>query len=334
LGSLAGPVGNALSEIVIGTANTVKQGGNKSQVTDEVESFTQEFREVAEVFQKEKKPLLIFVDDLDRCTPVEALDLIDDVKIYLTSQVPIVFVVALDRRTLSMGMRAKYGADVEISVDDYLQKIFSYTVSMPNFTSVQTVVANTLSTFKNKDPDIDLEGIAVQTMNDCGLQNLRSLKRVVRRWAFLTPSNINNFLREAGLPDTGRVECDVQKLAGFCLYLSLLSELYPDFYDSLIGINWRDTGSIPSPDGQAPKGRVTEVYKRYLRLMQFKGIKGDLDAEAERLMNSDAKLRKIVEGLCKSSFLSSKDAEIVEHGYVKCTPTIIESIRLGIPLIK
>ena len=74
--------------------------------------------------------VVIFVDDLDRCLPETALELLESMKVLFA--VPgCVFVAALDQEVVQTAITIKYGADSEISAADYIKKIFQVPFTLP-----------------------------------------------------------------------------------------------------------------------------------------------------------------------------------------------------------
>lgn len=73
-----------------------------------IREFQQDFRLVVEsVTQNGKWPLAIFVDDLDRCKPDKAAEVIEAVNLLLDSEYCI-FVIGMDSSVLSRSIQAKY----------------------------------------------------------------------------------------------------------------------------------------------------------------------------------------------------------------------------------
>ena len=67
-----------------------------------------EFKSILlELFSNEARRVFVFVDDLDRCMPDAALDLLEAIKIFLPST-PCVFVVAADEALIGQGLRIRF----------------------------------------------------------------------------------------------------------------------------------------------------------------------------------------------------------------------------------
>lgn len=88
------------------------------------------FKEVLEKFctLQKNKPVIIFVDELDRCKPTFALAFLERLKHYFN--IPnLVFVLLLNQKSLCDTIKKTYGQ--EIDADEYLQKFISITTSFP-----------------------------------------------------------------------------------------------------------------------------------------------------------------------------------------------------------
>lgn len=106
-----------------------------------MEQFEEAFANaVQEILGKEGR-LVVFVDDLDRCLPEKAVEVLEAIKLFL--DVPgTVFVLGMDRRVIERGIEARYGAhfrgqgapsgaEFPISGGEYLQKIVQIPFFLP-----------------------------------------------------------------------------------------------------------------------------------------------------------------------------------------------------------
>jgi hypothetical protein len=76
-----------------------------------------------------KKPLVIVIDELDRCRPDFALDLLEVVKHFFA--VPYVhFIFGVNLEALENSVKSRYGSEIDAST--YLQKFVSFTLSLPD----------------------------------------------------------------------------------------------------------------------------------------------------------------------------------------------------------
>lgn len=79
-----------------------------------------------------KKPLFIFIDELDRCRPLYAIELLERIK-HLFGVPGIVFVIATDTEQLKHSVNAIYGSGFDSNT--YLRRFFdqSYTLTLPDY---------------------------------------------------------------------------------------------------------------------------------------------------------------------------------------------------------
>lgn len=73
-------------------------------------------------------PLVVLIDELDRCRPTYAIELLETAK-HLFSVDRIVFVLCLDRTQLAHSVKAVYGS--EFGADDYLRRFFDIDYRLP-----------------------------------------------------------------------------------------------------------------------------------------------------------------------------------------------------------
>lgn len=108
-----------------------------------VESFRRTLEELAKQItdtseEGEKKPLVLFIDELDRCRPTFAIRVLEIVK-HFFSVSGIAFVLALDREQLGHSIRTQYGEGMDVS--GYLRRFFDVEVNLPQGSVKQFVSA-------------------------------------------------------------------------------------------------------------------------------------------------------------------------------------------------
>lgn len=92
-----------------------------------VDDFTAEFQGVLEVVYR-KNPLVVIIDDLDRCLPEQTLQIIETVKLIL-DEPGCVFLLAVDREVIEHAIRVKY-KDLP-SVGELGETFFEKIVQLP-----------------------------------------------------------------------------------------------------------------------------------------------------------------------------------------------------------
>jgi len=132
-----------LDETILDTTDTVKDASKEtSEIVDKY------IGERLEAFKKDKcalvgfkdsiksvaeglpngGPLIFIIDELDRCKPTFALEVIERIK-HVFSVPKVVFVLVMNRRQLEEVIRIRYGQGVEAS--QYLQKFIHLWVELP-----------------------------------------------------------------------------------------------------------------------------------------------------------------------------------------------------------
>lgn len=105
------------------------------------------YRMLAEAIEKlsagGRRRVVIFIDDLDRCLPANALDVLESMKLFFDVE-GCVFVVGLDREIAEKAVAVKYRsiagkkpAEPSISGSDYVKKLFQVPFTLPPITADQ-----------------------------------------------------------------------------------------------------------------------------------------------------------------------------------------------------
>lgn len=96
-----------------------------------VDDFTAEFQGVLEVVYR-KNPLVVIIDDLDRCLPEQTLQIIETVKLVL-DEPGCVFLLAVDREVIEHAIRVKYKDLPSVAElgETFFEKIVQLPYSLP-----------------------------------------------------------------------------------------------------------------------------------------------------------------------------------------------------------
>ena len=99
----------------------------KKAVTD----FRSTLHEIAQEVTKTSKdrPLVVVIDELDRCRPTYAIALLEAAK-HLFSVRHVVFVLAINREQLAHSIRSQYGSDFD--AETYLRRFIDVSVRLPD----------------------------------------------------------------------------------------------------------------------------------------------------------------------------------------------------------
>ena len=89
---------------------------------DFINKFEATFDRLVGEFVGQDGRLVVFVDDLDRCLPENAIEVLEAIKLYLDRS-RVTFVVAADRAIVEEGIRHRYRDNRNLSAKEYLEKI-------------------------------------------------------------------------------------------------------------------------------------------------------------------------------------------------------------------
>lgn len=92
----------------------------------------QDFKDALSAFVQstnQDKPLVIFIDELDRCRPDYAVEVLEAVK-HLFNIDGIVFVLSIDKKHLASSIKGYYGSE-HINTDEYLRRFIDLEYTLP-----------------------------------------------------------------------------------------------------------------------------------------------------------------------------------------------------------
>ncbi len=131
--------------------NAILRKEKNEAVRERIKSVKQFQQTLGDLFIQKagKKRICVFVDDLDRCMPDAALDLLEAIKIFL-GEAPCIFIVAADEHLIGQGLLLRFreliGPDTPIHVQSlyaqkgqqYFEKIIQLRICIPARTPEQT----------------------------------------------------------------------------------------------------------------------------------------------------------------------------------------------------
>ena len=132
------------------TKNVVAAFNKESELFD---SFHDELTEAVKLLQDDnadrqsndttRSSLVIFIDELDRCRPTFAVQLLERIKHFF--DIPnIVFVLSLDKNQIEASIKAVYGAEIDAA--EYLRRFFNLEFRIP-VSDTQHYISNLLTRF-------------------------------------------------------------------------------------------------------------------------------------------------------------------------------------------
>ena len=246
---------NLLGVLKAATGLTVKldnqQQGNKSPLEAYLEqratkdNFKDQLGQLSqEVARETGHPLVFIVDELDRCRPTFAIELLERVK-HIFDVSHIVFVFGLNRDELSKSLSSVYG---DINTDVYLRRFFDFEFNLPEAAS-QTFTTQLIDRFRIADVFQQLAAAAPHRAHLSDYHNHRTV--FPKLWAALNLS-----LRDIdyGIRLLALLARNVP--AGAFTHPFLLAVLIamkfkmPEFYRSLISGDFRTSEIMNYIDGE------------------------------------------------------------------------------------
>ena len=122
-------------EIGQALASYAEERLSKYQATkDSVKAFKKSLKEIACELMKPRdgqpgRPLVVIIDELDRCRPSYAVELLEVAKHFFAVD-NIIFVLAVNRSQLARSIRALYGSDFD--AEGYLRRFFDLDFQLPD----------------------------------------------------------------------------------------------------------------------------------------------------------------------------------------------------------
>lgn len=107
-----------------------KQIANYEQSKQSLKDFREALEEFAASLnnKKNKKPLVIIIDELDRCRPTFAIEVLEKTKHFFNVK-NVVFVMGVDKQQLGSSFKAVYGEGLDVK--GYLRRFFDFDYMLP-----------------------------------------------------------------------------------------------------------------------------------------------------------------------------------------------------------
>ena len=150
--SLSLATGGALSAADI-TAGAEQLAATNADYYRELNRFELDFAAAVSDYLPPEGRLFVFIDDLDRCTPTAAVNVLEALKLF-TGNARCVFVLGMDYDLLVQVVAGKFGGDVTVNGAAYLEKIIQLPFFLPeiNFAAIRQSVAAHVTNLADHDP--------------------------------------------------------------------------------------------------------------------------------------------------------------------------------------
>jgi hypothetical protein len=168
-----------------------------------------------------RRLLVVFIDDLDRCSPTSVLQVFEGMKLYLNAS-GFIFVIGYDKQIISRAISSELGYQDEATALDYLEKIvqFSYGITPPTDNSAQALIHDYLTA-------ANIGGLVESSERNFVIDRSGRNPRRIKRF-------INNFVLAYQLDEEWR------DIGAEALLRSLILQMYyPEAMESI----WRRRGA-------------------------------------------------------------------------------------------
>jgi Cdc6-like AAA superfamily ATPase len=256
-----------------------------------INSFEAQFREVVNEYVGENGRLVIFIDDLDRCLPENALTVLESLKLYLDNA-NCVFFIGLDKRVIEQAVKQRY-KDLNVTGKEYIEKMIQLNFFLPekNSNQVTQVLQNELNELVACQPyPIDAKMWRMILAATKG--NFRKTKQFVIAWAL-----IRNLAISLNVADANRIP----QLAK----ILLIQMNFPELYDALPTKSYHLIGNIKKiidafskskEDGQKEFSQYPECKRFLADSNLFSFLKGnDQDSSDYADISDPQDLRKLLQ---------------------------------------
>ena len=262
---------------------------NKDVNYKDIEKLIKNIGEISKILKESNKKLIVFIDELDRCEPEHILELLSSLKAIFNAsndnneKSSIIYFVAIDKEAVSKAIKTRYG-DI-IKAEEYLEKIFNVSFSMPKVFEIETEEGFGIKKFIMQYPFFNNDEIAeklAKFFEAINFTNPRRLKKVLNKYAFLVKiknsDDIDDKLKEL-IPKiiTGNNNDEYLVDTVFVLYFIVLYEFYYDKYLEIKNIDdklnnyavyfrnigWDEQKNIRR-DGKPKKTNIELILKKYI----------------------------------------------------------------------
>ena len=187
LGILNLKPGEALEEAENEDKKIRENISNQKCLWEKIEEFENAFQDIK---PNNNKRLVIFLDDLDRCESENIITLISTIKLLLSINKNIIFIVGVDKNAVTLALKNKYGNDYN-KADEYLEKIFSITFDLINNIQTKNFLAYIIQITELDENSV---GLILDFFESIQFTNARHVKKVLRKYYLM-----KIYLKEKGI---------------------------------------------------------------------------------------------------------------------------------------
>lgn len=191
---------------------------NEKCLWEKVNKFEEEFSKIK---PQNNKKIIVFLDDLDRCESENIITLISSIKLLLSINKNIIFIIGIDKKAVTLALKNKYNNDCN-KADEYLEKIFPL-----NFEITSKIQNDNLLNYIERVMDLEKKQaqFVLNFFNEIKFNNSRHLKKVLRKYYLM-----KNYLKT-------KIDLNNDFCIVLVLYMIILNTFYEDEYRVLLEKN-------------------------------------------------------------------------------------------------
>ncbi|WPD24978.1 MAG: P-loop NTPase fold protein [Candidatus Electrothrix scaldis] len=262
---------NKLTKVKVDPGALEKYGEKYEAKEFAVKSSSQRFRLLFEkaidkLLGEEHKALVVYIDDLDRCTDTNTIKLIEGIKLYLSTS-NCIFVFGMDQVNV---LRALEHHQIH---KDYLDKLFQSIIRIPLSRKYPALIQNIVRSYF---PDLDTGGLT-NLLTDILEKNPRKVKNFLNSfrsyWEFI------NLPVTTGDDQSGlkiEIAALFHYLRIYCEPVFTVLERHPDYVEALSNVC----------QNNPPDRNVERLFYEYLRNPISVEVEPVDDAEDEELVSA------------------------------------------------
>ena len=166
--------GEAIDEVQKLDEERVKKIEDNKCLWEKINEFEEEYSKMT--FNNKK--LVVFLDDLDRCESENIINLISSIKLLLSVNKNIIFIIGIDKKAVTLALQNKYNNDFN-KADEYLEKIFPINFIISNNINVENFEDSIVKIMKISHEDAKK---IVDFLSSIAFSNSRHIKKVLRKY--------------------------------------------------------------------------------------------------------------------------------------------------------
>lgn len=152
-----------------------------------LDNFSEEFKNILKLVNNKNKPIVIIIDDLDRCLPEKALHILEGIKLFLDIE-PCVYLLALDREFVEKIVLSKFKGlridkdSIRKLSEGYIEKFVQLQIAVPPID--KSIAKDFIKEMYSKIDENHSEHIA-EILTSVVPPNPRKLKNILRTYVLM-----------------------------------------------------------------------------------------------------------------------------------------------------